>query len=632
MCGIAGFVGSKDTRGLPDLSPTLAALGHRGPDAHAARSLGPAVLGHTRLSIVDVEHGAQPMANERRTVWTTFNGEIWNYQSLRAQLASRGHLFSTNCDTEVLVHGWEEWGEDLPSRLDGMFAFAVWDLRAETLFLARDRLGKKPLYYAPLENGLSFGSDCRSALLAGGLAPRFEVDALPHLLFHRYVAGSLTPFEGVRRLAPGRRLTYRAGDLRMDSYWSPAASDVPVPVETMDLRASLRDAVRKRLMGDVPVGLFLSGGVDSAIILGLMSEVEPGIRAPTFTVGIPDQTYDERPAARLVARKYGSSHHEVVLSAQDYVDALPRLAWLRDEPIAEPSEVPLFLLAEFAASQSLKVALSGDGGDELFGGYPKYRAERVLQLPTAVPAHALSVAAYLEQRRKSTRLLRRARETLLLRDKHVRWASWFRSFSEVEARDLVTPKFRPVVGSTRIDAQLTEALSSFRLLDDGRQILLGDLLTYLPENMLLRSDRVLMGASIEGRMPLLDTEVVRKVVNAPARARVSLRQTKALLHKAAGDLVPPEVRQLPKRGFKVPVTDLLQHDGRNVLDAVLLSDRCLDRGIFEPSAVRQLLLESRSPRLQDDNRLFTLLSIELWLRANVDRIDVAPPTWDQLLS
>ena len=342
-------------------------------------------------------------------------------------------------------------------------------------------------------------------------------------------------------------------------------------------------------MGDVQVGMLLSGGVDSAAVLGLMCEA--GYTSlPTFTIGFADKLYDERPGARLVAERHRTDHHELLVDAKDFVDALPRLAWYRDEPMAEPTEAVLLLLAELAG-RSVKVVLSGDGGDELFGGYPKYRAERVLG-SGLVPSAALARAVQLMSRRPSHRGLLRAAESMRISDEVTRWASWFRSFGPAELDALLAPSLREAAAPERLTAPLRALLEPYAAVDRSRRQLIGDLLTYLPENMLVRSDKVLMAASVEGRMPLLDRRVVEQVAQAPARDRTGLRTGKALLRAAIADLVPQSTLRAPKRGFPVPMGRFLLEDSRRVVERLLLADRTADRGLFAPDALRALVLDA----------------------------------------
>jgi asparagine synthase (glutamine-hydrolysing) len=621
MCGLAG-VAVRRGAAPPDrrrIDAAIEALHHRGPDGSGAHLTDAVALAHTRLAIVDVDGGAQPLANEDGTVITIYNGEIWNFPELRHELEQLGHRFRTHCDTEALVHGYEEWGDRLPERLNGMFAFAIWDERRRRLLLARDRMGKKPLYVSETPDGLAFGSDIRSVALLTGRQPVLDRDRVAEFLFQRYAGAPHTLVQGVEKLPPGHALSFDGEHVERRAYWSPP--DDADPLEPDELRALLRDSARRRLMSDVPLGVLLSGGVDSAVVVGLLREAGADQLA-SFTVGYNDPLYDERALARRVAQRHGTEHHEVVVGPDDFLGALPRLAWFRDEPIAEPSEVPLFLLAEQAA-RHVKVVLSGDGGDELFGGYPKYRAERLLSLLTGLPAFACRLGVAALRARPSHRRLGRAAETLRIRNQLVRWASWFRTFDPSELHTLLHPTLAQSATVDALVEPLRARLAPYAHLDAGRRMLLGDLLTYLPDNMLLRSDKVLMGASLEGRMPLLDHRIVERAVATPAARRSSIRLPKALLRHATADLVPGEVAAAPKRGFTVPVARFLLQDDSQPLQRLVLSDRALDRGLFDTGVLKRLV--GGNGERDQELKVFSLAALELWLRTNVDDVTSHPP-------
>ncbi|MDX6424536.1 MAG: hypothetical protein QOI67_2007, partial [Gaiellaceae bacterium] len=603
------------------------ALRHRGPDDTGFWFSEGVALGQTRLSIIDVAGGNQPMLSEDEQVVVVYNGEIWNYLQLRDELGAAGHRFATRSDTEVLVHGYEEWGTALLDRLDGMFAFAIWDRRAQRLFLARDRVGKKPLYVTRTSGGVAFGSDARAVLVAAGLEPKVDRRHVAEFLFQRYVISPATMFEGVKKLQAGSFALHDRSGGETQSYWSVSPSD-GAPVSAGGLRDLLRDAVSRRLMSDVPLGILLSGGVDSAAVLGLMREAGAESIA-SFTIGFDDPRYDERSQARIAADTFQTDHHEIVVGESRFVDALPRLAWYRDEPIAEPSEVPLLLLAELAGAH-VKVVLTGDGGDELFAGYPKYRADRFASIVSRLPR--IAAAASLVSGTQSHRRLERAVETLAVRDPLLRWASWFRSFSPAELQSLLAPEFRAAAEPRSLAEPLREALAPYEGLDQRRRMLLGDFRTYLVDNMLLRGDKVLMAASVEGRTPLLDRRIVESVAALRVTELMRGRTSKVILRSAVADLVPPDLLRQPKRGFPVPVASLVAGDRARVLQQLLLSDRALDRGLFVPEKLRQLVAEGGTRAGERDLKLFTLASLELWFRVNVDQVRLAPPEgWADVL-
>jgi asparagine synthase (glutamine-hydrolysing) len=620
VCGLVGVVAARG-RHLPDRSRierATAALRHRGPDGSSHYFADVVGLGHTRLKIIDLERGDQPMRNEDGSVLTIYNGEIWNHMALRRELEAGGHVFRSRCDTEVLVHGYEEWGEGLLERLSGMFAFAIWDSNRGTLLLARDRIGKKPLYFATTADGLVFGSDARSVLIAGGIDPVLDEARVAEYLFQRYVNAPQTLLRGVCKLRPGHVLRYDREHVEERAYWQLDPRE-PDGLGVEELRDLVQDAVAARLMSDVPIGVFLSGGVDSSAVAALMHRA--GARNfSSFTIGFGERHFDERRLARLTAQRLGTDHHEVVVDPLSFADTLGRLSWYRDEPLAEPSEVPLLLLAE-RARDHVKVVLTGDGGDELFGGYPKYRAERFLRIGGPPARVALRGAGWLVSRRPTHRQLARAIETVQIRDRSLRWASWFRSFSPSELDRLLVPRLRPTAAS--LVEPLKTLLAPYADLDPARAMLVADFLSYLPDNMLIRADKVLMAASLEGRMPLLDHRVIERVSNLSGTSRIGVVRAKQILREAVADVVPPEILRQPKRGFPVPVATVLNADTR--LARLLLSRRTLDRGLFDPAQVEALVTGRPGYLPGRELKLFTLAALELWLRANVDRLSPRPP-------
>ena len=365
------------------------------------------------------------------------------------------------------MHGYEEWGDDIVLHLNGMFAFAIWDGVRERLLLARDRIGKKPLYVYVTDGGLVFGSDLRAVMLASGERPELNQDSIAQFLFQRYVSAPATLVRGVEKLQPGHRIMYDRQSVQRVAFWQLDVRD-PEPLESHDLRTLLLDSTRRRLMSDVPLGVLLSGGVDSSAVLGLMREAGADSIA-SFTIGFDDQAYDERSWARVAARRFKTDHHEVVVGPGEFRDTLARLAWYRDEPISEPSEIPLLLLAELAGKH-VKVVLTGDGGDELFGGYPKYRAERILRAGGPVAAATLRLAGQVVARRPSHRRLQRAIETLSIRDPLVRWASWFRSFSPADVAAILAPPLRETASTERLTQPLMKLLQPYAGVDAGRRM------------------------------------------------------------------------------------------------------------------------------------------------------------------
>ena len=521
MCGIVGVVraGGVEQADRDRVATAVVALRHRGPDGSAIRVEAHCVLGHTRLSIVDVAGGAQPMANEDDSVVTVYNGEIWNHLELRKELEKRGHRFRTRCDTEVIVHGYEEWGDDLPTRLNGMFALAVWDVRRARLLVARDRIGKKPLYVSELDGGLVFGSDARSVLLAGNRKPELDTAHLAEYLFQRYVGAPRTLFKGVSRLRPGHLMTFEAGKSETRAYWS-IDPEPERDVEPEELRALLLDAVSKRLMSDVPLGVLLSGGVDSAAVLGLMREAGADSLA-SFTIGFDDPLYDERDLARVAATRQNRSprargRRRGLLRSAPAALLVSGRAHCR----AIGGSVAPAGRARRAAREGR--ALRGRRRRDLrrlpeISGGASARAGRLAPL-------ALRIAGNLRATRPSSRRWRRAVKTLSVPDPLLRWASWFRSHSPEELHRLLAPELR-AERPPSARRSLGDLLRPYEKVDPGRRMLLGDLLTYLPDNMLLRGDKVLMGASSKGACPCSTIACRARVENACVEAhRIAYRE------------------------------------------------------------------------------------------------------------
>ncbi len=629
MCGIVGIVRLKP--GEPVDKGRLArmrdVLRHRGPDGEGLHVSGPVGLGHRRLAIVDVAGGHQPMANEDETVWITFNGEIYNHAALRPGLEALGHRYRTRSDTETILHLYEEEGERCVERLSGMFAFGIWDERKGRLLLARDRLGIKPLYYAVTRDELLFASEIK-AILAAGLAPELNDEVLPEYLATRFVSGAETLFRGVKRLEAGRTLLWsREGGLRERRYWSipPVAADDGQTFEqrATDLRSRLGDAVKSHLMSDVPLGLFLSGGMDSSGLLGLMA---PLVREPvrTFAVGFAEREADELAYARLAAESAGAIHREIVVTPDQFFQALPRLIWHEDEPIAFPSSVPLYFLSCLARDH-VKVVLTGEGADELFLGYNRYRVtawnERLGRAYGSVLPERLRGA----MRKLVPRLPRGVR----------RYAE--RSFLGLAPgpRSLFCENFA-VFGAAQRERVVEEGLllgardphgEEMRCYDEAAGSSLDrmsrtDLQNYLVR-LLMKQDQMSMAASIESRVPFLDHELVEHVAALPAGAKLRGLTTKAVLRRALAGLVPREILSRPKMGFPVPIGRWLRGPFWPVVREFVLSPRAAERGLFRQSELIRLASEHRSGAADHGERLWLLVNLEIWHRVFLERESAA---------
>jgi asparagine synthase (glutamine-hydrolysing) len=625
MCGIVGIVSlaprdaGVDVARLRLMRDTLR---HRGPDGAGLHVEGGVGLGHRRLSIVDVNGGSQPMANEDGSIWIVFNGEIYNHAALRPGLEQKGHRYRTRSDTETILHLYEDEGEACVERLQGMFAFAIWDRGRRRLLLARDRLGIKPLYYALRDRELLFASEIKAILAAGGPRPALREEALPELLATRFVAGEATLFQGIRQLSPGRTLTWSPGQPpRERRYWTIPASrpDEPGSVEehAAELRQRLRAAVQSHLMSDVPLGLFLSGGIDSSGLLALMAPLVDG-PVRTFAVGFDEPGANELDYARLAAKACGSEHREIVVRPEEFWTQVPKLVWHEDAPLAFPSSVPLYCVSRLAQDH-VKVVLTGEGADELFLGYGRYRAtawnERLGgPYQEWVPARLRSAV------RRSLGFLPRG-----LR----RWTG--RSFLTLApgARSLFYENFAvfPLAlqrGLLRPD--LLEGRDPYaaelQAYDEGEgdslaRMSRADLQTYLVR-LLMKQDQMSMAASIESRVPYLDHAVVEHVASLPGRLKLHGLTTKAVLRAALRDVVPQAILKRRKMGFPVPVAGWLRGCFWPLVEDLVLGPRTLGRGLFLPDGLRRLAEEHRQGVADHGDRLWLLMNLEIWHRVFID--------------
>lgn len=619
MCGIVGVV-SRDFSARIDEQRIIRmrdVLAHRGPDGAGVWMHGPVAFGHRRLSIVDVANGAQPMSNEDGQVWLTFNGEIYNHADLRSGLIARGHRYRTRSDTETILHLYEEKGARAVETLHGMFAFAIWDAARNQLLLARDRLGIKPLYYAMTERELLFASEIKAILAVWNQRVEMNPAAVPELLATRFLSGEDTLFRGIRRLAPGHTLTWAPGD-RMVSrrYWQmPLAAGEPASAfaeAADDLRQRLIQSVRRHLMSDVPLGVFVSGGLDSSALAGLAATI---IKEPlrTFAVGFAEAEANELPYARAVARQIGSRHHEMLVSPEDYFDSLPQLIWQEDEPIAFTSSVPLYFVSQLA-SRHVKVVLTGEGADELFLGYNRYRVTYWNE-KLGAPYFAVTSGRLREQVRSLVgRLPARLR----------RWS--LRSFLGLEPglRSLYFDNFALFPDRLREPLLAMAAPGRDPFAEGLRYVASGpgtvldrmsraDLHTYLHE-LLMKQDQMSMAASIESRVPFLDDALIEHVVAMPASLKVRGWRTKAVLREAVRDLVPPEVLTRKKIGFPVPIGGWFRGRFWPVVEEFVLGPRARARGHFDPCAVRRLAGEHRAGVVDHGDRLWLLINFEIWHR------------------
>ena len=629
MCGIAGIV-AVDRLGPDDRARAEAmrdVMSYRGPDGAGLHADAQAVLAHRRLSIVDLAGGHQPLSNETGAVWVTFNGEIYNHRDVRAQLEGAGHAYRTRSDTETIVHAYEQWGDECVHHFRGMFAFALWDSAARRLLLARDRLGVKPLYWALAGGRLLFASEIKAILKSGLVAPQPNHRVLSEVLATRGTAGDETMFEGIYKLLPGHRLIFEDGRIRTEKYWELPLDGPDPELERMHdgalierFRSLLQESVRLRLMSDVPLGMFLSGGIDSSAIAALMArEIDRPV--DTFSVAFSDRRFSELEYARAVARAIGANAHEIVIDDNDFFAALPRLVWHEDEPIAHPSSVPLHFVSVLAR-QHVVVVLTGEGSDELLAGYGKYpravinwRAGGVYErlVPAAVRA---SVAGAVVPRLPG-RAGRYARRSFLAMPRNVS-AMFLDNFAGMpvrQQRELLSPAV--LAGG---DAYAS-SLAYFNEVN-GRSGILGRLLhtdikTYLVE-LLMKQDQMSMSASIESRVPFLDHVLVEFAARLPDRLKLRGFTTKRILREAIRGLLPDEILTRKKMGFPVPFGQWTRGRWQPVVRDVLLDRRTRERGLINPTAVEQLLDAHREGSIAGGDAIWALVNLELWYRTFID--------------
>ena len=639
MCGICGAAWTGDGRPLsaPDLAAMTARLEHRGPDDSGKYRDPHAALGFRRLSIVDLAGGHQPLSNEDGTVWTVFNGEIYNFPALRHRLEARGHVLRSRGDTEVLVHLYEDEGPGMFSLLRGMFALAIWDAPRRRLVLARDRLGQKPLIYRHEGDRIVFASELKALLaLPEAEFPR-EVDplALDRYLTYGYIPHPATILQGVHKLPPAHFAVWHEGRLELGRYWNPDWNDEqdrPPGEDAERLRATLGEAVREQMVADVPLGAFLSGGVDSTIVVGLM-QATSSRPVKTFSIGFDDPAFDESRYAEMAARHLGTEHHAFVVAPRAW-ETLPALARQFDEPFADSSALPTWQVA-LETRREVTVALTGDAGDELFAGYDRYRAMALAHLFDRLPARSRAflggpVARALPGSSRAKTPLRTVRRLLegIGERPESRYARWVCQFDEPGRARLYSDDMIDALSRAGADqpaeadplSVLARALDAAPRRDPVTRATIADLLTYLPGDLLVKVDLASMGNSLECRAPFLDHRVVELALAMPIRRKLRLRRgrSKVILKGAFADLLPPAIRHRPKMGFGVPVDRWFRHELKSELRAVLLDPVSLSRGLFRPEAVAALIDEHTLGLRDHAYRLWALLMLELWFRHHMD--------------
>ncbi len=625
MCGIAGFISTTDDRReerAAKLDAMCRVITHRGPDEQGTAISGRAAMGMRRLSIIDLATGQQPIYNADDTKLIVFNGEIYNYRELKKDLESRGHRFRTNSDTETIIHAYDEYGEDCVQLLRGMFAFAIWDSRGQSLFLARDRVGKKPLFYTVTASGeFVFGSEMKVLLAHGGIPREIDHGALDAYLTFGYVPEELCIFKGVHKLEPGHFLIYKNGEIRTEKYWdfdySQPTLHEPEDEIAVDLLEKLREAVEVRLISEVPLGAFLSGGVDSSAIVGLMSQImdQP---VKTFSIGFNEDSFNELKYARVAAEHFQTDHHEFIVTP-DIVDVVDDLVWHFDEPFADSSALPTYMVSKLAR-EHVTVILSGDGGDELFAGYTRYVIERkrsgLDRLPLGVRKNLIRpLSEALPHSTPGKNYLFN-----ISLDAAGRYIDSISHFNGPRKRKLYSEGARNKMnGSFALGENLYRRIAASAASDDQIDNLLYlDSKTYLPGDILTKVDRMSMASSLEARSPLLDHKLIEYVTRIPSHLKLKGNETKYIFKKALEGFVPHEILHREKQGFGVPINEWINLQLKERIRADLSDRRTLERGYFDAKYIDLLLDEHARGRRDHSYPLWTLWMLELWHRKYID--------------
>ncbi|MFY9554642.1 MAG: asparagine synthase (glutamine-hydrolyzing) [Blastocatellia bacterium] len=631
MCGICGIAVPIDSDRSIDESVLIRmrdALKHRGPDEAGVFTDQQVGLGHRRLSIVDLNGGRQPMPNEDLTIWISYNGEIYNHRDLRPGLEQRGHTYRSACDTETIIHLYEEYGARLVEHLRGMFAFAIWDSRRRSLLLARDRLGIKPLYYAMTpDNSIYFASEIKAIIETGAVKPELNYLALSEYAANRSTFGEDTLFRNVKRLLPGHTLRWQDGRVEINRYWDVSfAKDEPSLTESEYVKRFqelFTESVRLRLMADVGLGVFLSGGIDSSAIAAVMSKmVDEPIK--TFSVAFAEREANELSYARAVSNAFGTQHHEITVSPADFFEALPGLVYQEDEPIAHPSSVPLFFVSKLAA-EHVKVVLTGEGSDELLGGYEKYR-RTILNVALGRAYNRLLPKGIRGQLKRAIESIpatsgvrRKLSRTFLCLNPTIQdiYFDNFSVFSRAMQRRLFALETLEKTGPSdpyKTELEHIDRCDSGALLD---QLLASDLKTYLHE-LLMKQDQMSMAASIESRVPFLDHKLVEFSARLPIDMKIHGVTTKYILRRAMRGVLPKQIITRKKMGFPVPIGRWLRGQFSHIVDDYVLSERASVRGIFNTEFVGQLVARHRAGE-DHSERLWALINFEIWQRRFLDR-------------
>ncbi len=625
MCGICGIYQYNSGEPVDEwvLGNMLDSIRHRGPDDEGIYLDRDLAMGMRRLSIIDLVGGKQPIYNEDKTIITVSNGEVYNYLELREHLQKRGHTFTTDSDTEVIVHLYEDLGEECVHQLRGMFAFAVWNKRDRRLFIARDRLGIKPLYYTQVGKRLVFGSEIKSIMRHPKVEARPDLNALGNFLSLKYVPAPQTMFDGIKSLPPGHTLTCDPHGIKVHQYWDLSFTNNERPrqreeVYAEQLEALLRESINLHLRSDVPFGAFLSGGIDSSIIVALMSQFldEP---VKTFSVGFDQDGNgtDELPYARLIANKYRTDHREIIIEARDFVETAEKIIWHLDQPIADQATVAVYMVSKLA-SQHVKMVLAGEGGDELFAGYARYSGERLSPLFRYIPKPIKSLALAKCNHIRGLGRPKIALNALCQSDETQRFAAWFPLFNQDSKHALLSSDLRNEFHGLARNQAFEQQLVSTNATEPLNRMLYVDTKLWLPDYLLLRGDKLSMAASLEARVPLLDHKLVEFAASIPPNLKLKHLIRKYLLKKVSRKFLPTEIVDRKKMGFPMPISKWFKTDVRPLMHDTLSTTRIKNRGLFNYTYVEKLIKEFESGADEHCLLLWGLISLELWHRSFID--------------
>jgi asparagine synthase (glutamine-hydrolysing) len=632
VCGIAGYLnlsGAELDPREPHLAEMCRSIHHRGPDERGMKYIGPAALGMTRLSIIDLSSGQQPIANEDNNVWIVFNGEIYNFQELRERCLSQGHTFRTKSDTEVIVHLYEQYGVDCVQYLDGMFAFAIWDIAKQRLFIARDRMGEKPLHWAIFDNTFFYGSEIKTILSHPNAKRQLNPIAMQEYLAMESVPAPSTMFEGIHKLPPASYMLIEGGQVKVERYWSPDVNQIKISEQEASERLFelLDRSVKLRMISDVPLGVFLSGGIDSSGVTALAAR-HSSQPIKTFSIGFPDQSFDESDYAEQVSKHVGTEHHKAIFTPELALSMMEELWTVLDEPIADASILPTYFLSKMTR-KNVTVALSGEGGDELFGGYPTYFAHRLAAIWRAIPAplrqgvfapiiNSLPVSLNnLSFDYKLKRFISSAEEETMVR--HLRWMG---SIPIAQHSGLIKRSAFDTVGGAPYQshddlvAKLTETRWLMQSINGNTNVIDAamrlDTSCFLADQLLVKADRASMATSLEARMPFLAHPVAEFALSLPASMKVNNLTTKYLLKKTLSPLLPENIVKRPKKGFGIPVAKWLKGDFKVLVDEFLEEGYIKRQGIFEWAYLNRLLTDHYEGRADRRKELWTLIMFQRW--------------------